>query len=391
MAARLLLAIVPLLALSTTALPLASAAPQPGPITLQSIRFYSGKNFQFNGCTVRGPEQREFPNTTNHIYSYITFSDWEGQHTDRDQWYSPDGTLYEQSDPFVHTDNGPESDCGQLTVQGTSAAQLVGIWTYRLIVDGQVAASRKFTITRTSGPVSVASVQFFMGRNFNYKECTPAGASQTVFPNWTKRINDLVTYSDWQGTHFARDRYYGPVGQFYDQSAGYSYTGRGPTTDCGYLSIAGFKAARLVGTWTMQLVIDGRVRATERFIITRGGARPVPVSFAITQFYTANAQRQHSNTFRVGQRVFVEIKFAVSNVRGAQSASISASFEAPAGGSWKSQQVNTYRIPVVNGVNSFENSFPINSAAFGRIRLVEGVTIGATFHQAQPIIIYLRR
>jgi hypothetical protein len=391
MAAGLLLAIASLATASITAPPIVSAAPLPGPITLQSIKFYSGKNFQFNGCNVRGPEQHVFPNTVKHIYSYLTFSDWEGQHTDRDQWYSPNRKLYEQSDPYVHTDNGPESDCGQLTVQGTSAAQLVGTWTYRLIVDGQVAASRSFTITRTSGPVSVASIQFFMGRNFNYQECTPAGASQKVFPNWTKRVNDLTTYSSWQGTHFARDRYYSPDGQFYDQTAGYSYTGRGPTTACGYLSIAGYKAARLVGTWTMQLVIDGRVRATVRFIIARGGARPVPVSFAITQFYTANAQRQHSNTFRVGQRVFVEIKFSVKNLRGAQSASISASFEAPAGGGWKSEQVNTYRIPVVNGVNSFENSFPINSAAFGRIRLVEGVTIGATFHQAQPVIIYLRR
>lgn len=109
------------------------------------------------------------------------------------------------------------------------------------------------------GPVTIARVEFFNGRHFLYRSCTPLGGPQRSFHNTAVKIFDRVVFSNWQGRHTDQDRWYAPGDRFYYQDNPLTSTGHGRRTDCGLLRMAGTRAASMLGTWTYRLVLDGRV------------------------------------------------------------------------------------------------------------------------------------
>jgi hypothetical protein len=106
------------------------------------------------------------------------------------------------------------------------------------------------------GPITVQGAQFYSGRNFHFNPCNPSGPASTSFLNSTRRIFANVSFSNWQGKHRVRFKWYSPNGKLYDSSPASSFTDNGPTTICNYLSIAGYKAEDLVGRWTFRLFAD---------------------------------------------------------------------------------------------------------------------------------------
>jgi len=139
-----------------------SPAAAAGSISIPTIKFCNGRHFNFsgNGCRPLGAPQTTFHSTVRTIFAYLSYSQWNGNHADQFQWYSPNGKLFHQDDPTPYTGSGPTTDCNYLSVAGTGADHLLGRWTFRVIVDGRPAASSAFQITAaangkpTSAPVT---------------------------------------------------------------------------------------------------------------------------------------------------------------------------------------------------------------------------------------------
>jgi hypothetical protein len=241
------------------------------PVTVQSVTFYNGKHFTFNPCNPIGASGTTFRNTAHRIYVDVEYSDWEGTHTDQYNWYSPDGKLYAQDTSSPYTSHGATAGCDYLDVSGTNASSHLGQWTLRLVVDGQVVRMGSFGLAHgAAGRISLQRISFYIGKQFHLGPCQPAGPPATRFPATTGRIYAFVQYSSWDGAHTDQYRWYTPNGRFYDQNPPLPYAGRGATNDCDYLSVAGTRAARLVGRWTFVLLIDGRPAGKATFDLTRG-------------------------------------------------------------------------------------------------------------------------
>jgi hypothetical protein len=115
----------------------------------------------------------------------------------------------------------------------------------------------------------VQKVQFYEGKHFHHNPCTPAGTPSHVFRSSVKRIYTYVTYSVWNGRHKDQYRWFGPNGKLYTHDKASPYTGQGPTTDCNWLAIKGFPAARMLGRWTFRLIVDGHKAKTAHFRLVK--------------------------------------------------------------------------------------------------------------------------
>lgn len=131
-----------------SAAPVARASTAHGSIAVRNVAFYSGKYFRHNPCTPSGAPKRVFKNTVRRIYTYVQYSQWNGRHTDQYRWYAPNGTLYAHDRAVPYTGRGPTSDCTWLSIAGFRASQLLGRWTFRLVVDGRVARIAHFRLVK---------------------------------------------------------------------------------------------------------------------------------------------------------------------------------------------------------------------------------------------------
>lgn len=128
--------------------PTATDSPTPTPtiggdISLQSVDFYTDVNS--NGPV--GTPQTTFSSSIATIYAYATFSSWQGNHEVTFNWYAPNGSLYQHyTDASI--DAGPADSYDGLDVAGQDAAKLQGQWTLTMVVDGHVATSKSFTLTK---------------------------------------------------------------------------------------------------------------------------------------------------------------------------------------------------------------------------------------------------
>jgi hypothetical protein len=120
------------------------------------------------------------------------------------------------------------------------------------------------------GPVAVESIHFYSGKHFRHNPCTPNGSPATVFPVTVRRIYTYVHYSRWDGRHADQFRWYAPDGKLYAHDKAVTYVGQGPTSDCTWLAVRGFPAARLLGRWTFKLVVDGRFARQAHFSLVSG-------------------------------------------------------------------------------------------------------------------------
>lgn len=247
-----------------------AAAPR-GPVAVQSVQLFDGKSFHFNPCNPAGTPQAVFPNTVKRIYAYASFSTWQGRHRVRFKWYLPSGKLFDPGKPATFSDNGPTVTCDYLSVSGYQAADHPGRWTMHLFVDRRVVMITPFTLTAVRGPVRVGSIHFYSGKHFHFNPCNPAGKPSTVFPNTVARIYAYVRYRTWQGTHRDRYRWYAPGGRLFTDDKTSPYTSHGPTQACDYISVARTRAARLLGRWRFQLLVDKRPRKVATFTLVRRG------------------------------------------------------------------------------------------------------------------------
>lgn len=138
------------------------------------------------------------------------------------------------------------------------------------------------------GPVVVAGVQFYSGRNFHVDQCKPAGPASSTFANSIKRIYASISFSDWEGKHRVRFRWYAPSGKLYHAGPVSSFSDSGPTSICNYLAVAGHQAEDLLGRWTFRLYIDRHPAATGYFTLAGTGG---PVKVESVQFYSGRRVR----------------------------------------------------------------------------------------------------
>jgi hypothetical protein len=140
---------------------------------------------------------------------------------------------------------------------------------------------------RPPNPIKVEGVQFYSGKHFSFSGCSVLGPAARRFPNTTKRIYNYVTYVEWKGRHTDQDFWYSPDGKLYHHSDPYTHAANGPASDCGRLSIAGTRAATLLGTWKYQLAVGGRLSTTKAFTIFRPRApAPIRVVVSSVRFYS---------------------------------------------------------------------------------------------------------
>ena len=117
-------------------------------------------------------------------------------------------------------------------------------------------------------PVAVGQVRFYSGNHFRGTTCAPTGTPASTFRSTVKRVYTYVTYVRWNGRHADQFRWYSPDSRLYAQDRPLPYTGHGPTADCNWLGIRGFRAAHLLGRWTFTLIVDGRVARRAYFRLT---------------------------------------------------------------------------------------------------------------------------
>lgn len=139
--ALLLAAILP----AALVAPVGEAA-RPAPVAVGQVRFYNGSHFRGKTCAPAGQPATVFRRSVKRIYTYVTYSRWNGRHADQFRWYSPNGRLYAQDRPLPYTGHGPTADCNWLGIRGSRAAHLPGRWTFTLIVDGRIARRVHFRI-----------------------------------------------------------------------------------------------------------------------------------------------------------------------------------------------------------------------------------------------------
>jgi hypothetical protein len=119
---------------------------------------------------------------------------------------------------------------------------------------------------RTAGPIVAKRLIFYRGVDcFNArKHSKPA----TAFGTGANYINAVVVYQTWQGFHRVTFMFYAPNGKLnkkYTDAA----KDHGSTRDCAWIGIAGHARARMLGRWTVKVVVDGKQTLIGHFRLYR--------------------------------------------------------------------------------------------------------------------------
>ena len=146
---RRLLVLGAVFALLVTGLPMTASAATPGPITLDSLQFYTHLNC--DGLpTVNATNPATFSSGTPVIFALAKYSQWQGQHSVKFTWVDPNGkTASTYTDTY--DDSGATYDYDYLPIAWTNNAQALGTWTLQLTIDGAAGPTQTFTLH--AGPV----------------------------------------------------------------------------------------------------------------------------------------------------------------------------------------------------------------------------------------------
>lgn len=144
----------------------APVAPSPTPVPPDTISppilgFYS--HGSHDTCVLSDPTVT-FPNTVPEMYVMATFATWRGHHDIVYEWYSPSGMLFFNTS-YAGTDLGSSVLCAWMSIANTDAASVLGVWTLRVRIDGQEAASAAFTMT--AGAASTARHEILFSSNLD--------------------------------------------------------------------------------------------------------------------------------------------------------------------------------------------------------------------------------
>ncbi|HEX8918116.1 MAG TPA: hypothetical protein VF898_06415, partial [Chloroflexota bacterium] len=96
---------------------------------------------------------------------------------------------------------------------------------------------------------------------------SPTADPQTSFSAGTATIYAYADFSDWEGSHTVTFNWYAPDGSLFASYTDTS-TNFGPVADYSALNVAGTTAAGKLGSWRVDVVIDGQV-AKQPFTLTR--------------------------------------------------------------------------------------------------------------------------
>jgi hypothetical protein len=176
-------------------------------------------------------------------------------------WIAPDGTLFQSTSFDPAGSSGNFCYWGQMSIAGTHAADLTGLWKTNIKWDGAPAASVNFTIA----PVHVEQVTTaFGGQGVGCDAPVPANAFLTTDPQaivWF-RVTDAgagdVAQFDWVG----------PDGKNY-RSSRQSFPDGGTYFVTDTLAIAGQAPAAAPGNWTVSVKWNGQPLFTLPFTISR--------------------------------------------------------------------------------------------------------------------------
>jgi hypothetical protein len=108
-------------------------------------------------CILSG-QTTSFPNTIPEMFVQALFSHWKGNHEIVYEWYAPDGSLFFNTS-YSGSDLGSADLCAWMTIGQTDAANLPGVWTVRLRIDGQESVSATFTLTDARTPETITQVR----------------------------------------------------------------------------------------------------------------------------------------------------------------------------------------------------------------------------------------
>lgn len=125
----------------------ASASSPSKKVVLRNARLFDSAHFDYVNCNVQGTSTSTIANSNAAVYYLAKWSGGQGNHKFGSRWYSPDGKLYYKGS---FRDSNITSSCGGLNIVGTTAAEKLGLWTLRLLIDGHVVGSRTFTLTLNS-------------------------------------------------------------------------------------------------------------------------------------------------------------------------------------------------------------------------------------------------
>jgi hypothetical protein len=135
---------------TATPIPTSPPATSTGSDTLSSptLSFYLQGS---QDTCVLSRQTTSFPNTIPEMFVKALFSTWRGNHQIVYEWYAPDGSLFFNTS-YSGTDLGSAVLCAWMTVGNTDAANLLGMWTIRLRIDGQESALAAFSLTDARTP-----------------------------------------------------------------------------------------------------------------------------------------------------------------------------------------------------------------------------------------------
>jgi len=103
-----------------------------------------------------------------------------------------------------------------------------------------------------------------MGLYSNIGTSGPAGAPQTSFPSTIPTIYAWATFSQWRGYHDVEFDWYDPNGNLYAIGTDKT-TANGPSSSQSSIDVAGQAAAKLNGQWTLEVSVDGKSVASQKF------------------------------------------------------------------------------------------------------------------------------
>ena len=112
---------------------------------VKKVTLYSSYNYKT--CRAKGSAAASFPTTVKAVYFQAQYSNWMGFHKEQDQWYAPNGKLWNRN-TGAWKDSGSGVFCGYNPIRGYDTQDLPGIWTLRLLIDGHVVATSRFTLRK---------------------------------------------------------------------------------------------------------------------------------------------------------------------------------------------------------------------------------------------------
>jgi hypothetical protein len=137
-------------------------------------------------------------------------------------------------------------------------------------------------IASAAPQVAVSSVGLYSGLNYTYGSCTATGAAATQFTTTVKFIYVQVNYSNWQGSHAESKKWYDPSHALYEQDPPYTYSDSGATRSCSYFAVAGTEAVNHLGSWQLEVYVDGQLLSMVSFSLVRAVATtPTPTPLPV--------------------------------------------------------------------------------------------------------------